>query len=308
MIQLVESIPIFSYNWIDFFNLPEFYNLNKNKNSQYISFYEDDTLIAVCHFSLNYNNVYKSPVRGTFGGISIKENINTERINLIVNLFSTYLEKNGFLPFELISKPFKHNYSEQSILMNAFVKNGFQVSTTEINHSLNISDNQFIHGLKRNNFKRLNKCIKENFLFKIVEDDNEIFEVYKIIEMNRLSKGYNISMSFKQIAISKKEFVNRYLFFGVKNGENNFIASSICLKLNDNILYVFYWGDLQEYSEYSPIVFLAQGIYNYCLNNNYKVLDVGVSTLNGDPNFGLIKFKEGLGCESSIKISYKKYE
>ena len=64
-----------------------------------------------------------------------------------------------------------------------------------------------------------------------------------------------------------KLFPEEVLLFGVNN---LLVASSICIKINNDILYVFYWADGPNMQQYSPVALLAKNIYDFCQENSYK--------------------------------------
>jgi hypothetical protein len=305
IISVSEEIPKQSHDWMDFFNTPEFFNFSLTPNSRYLSFYKDDELIAVCNFD-KINEQYISPVIGTFGGISLLPELSAEIIFKITTCFAKYIETNNLRPIKLILKPLSHNLSQQSTLLSGLLSAGFIFDFVDLNQYLRIDNFSFNEKLKRNNIKRLNKCFAANFTFNQVLDNSDILIVYNTIKINRESKGYNMSLPFEHVLKSKKYFPNRYFFFTAENAQGVVVASSICLNIGNGILYVFYWGELPEYKDYSPVVFLANGIYSFCKNNKYRILDIGTSSVTGEPNIGLINFKNGIGCENSIKPIIKK--
>ena len=176
----------------------------------------------------------------------------------------------------------------------------------ELNYSMNIKGVDFEKLISYGNLKRLKKTLKHNFKFVQFNSEN-IAVAYEIIKINRLSKGFPITMSFEQICEMQKFFPSNIFSFGLIDPNKNVcVASSICIKISEEILYVFYWGDLIEYSTYSPIVHLCKGIYDFCTNNNFSFLDVGTSTSNGNPNLGLINFKRNLGFRDYSKLTMQK--
>ena len=98
-----------------------------------------------------------------------------------------------------------------------------------------------------------------------------------------------------------ERFPDKSLFFALFK-EEIIIASAICFKVADRILYVFYWGELGGYETLSPIAFLSKQIIDYAKENNFKIVDVGTSSVDGIPNHGLHKFKSNIGCNTCSKF------
>ena len=101
-------------------------------------------------------------------------------------------------------------------------------------------------------------------------------------------------------------FPNNFLSFGLFNLEE-IIASAICIKISEEILYVFYWGDNEDYQDISPISYLSYKIASYCKSNNIRILDLGTSSYKSLPNFGLINFKKSIGASCCNKLRIIKY-
>ena len=130
-------------------------------------------------------------------------------------------------------------------------------------------------------------------------------EVYDVIVENRATKNFPVTMSYQAILEMLGAFPGQLQFFGAfKDG--TMIASSICVKVSDSVLYVFYWGDRPGYEQFSPVTLLAQCIYEYAQSAGFKLIDFGTATRAGIPIYGLISFKKEIGCFPSPKPAYVK--
>ena len=113
-------------------------------------------------------------------------------------------------------------------------------------------------------------------------------------------------MQYEQILQMVYTFPEKIKFFGVFN-QDIIVCSSICIVINPLILYVYAWGDIDNMQNYSPITLLANYIYEYAQKKAFQIVDLGTSTVLGEPNIGLIKFKKNLGCQESLKLSFSKH-
>ena len=89
-------------------------------------------------------------------------------------------------------------------------------------------------------------------------------------------------------------------FFLVQH-EGKTIASAVVYLLTPKIAQVVYWGDVPEVGEFKPINFISYNLIQYYKAQNFEILDIGISTEEGIPNYGLCSFKESLGCIPSCK-------
>ncbi len=303
-IRIEEKLPDIIPDWCDIFNRPEFYKIHKTELSIYISVTYKNKLVGVCHFIEIEKGTLKSPYRGTYGGLSLDKELSFQNIYDIVSQLLNYLKGKKIRSVEIVSEPFSHNLHKSSIILNTFLEKGFSIINHEVNHSIIIDEEILVNKMMRNNKKRYNKCLKEDFKFEEVFSQFEIQNIYDLIKENRESNGHKISMSFDQIIEMYNVFPSNLHFFSVSQ-TGKCVAASICLKINSDVLYVFYWADKSGFESYSPVVFLASGLYEFANKSNFKILDVGTSSLNGIPNLGLIKFKENLGFKISPKLTFK---
>ncbi|MEC9026336.1 MAG: GNAT family N-acetyltransferase, partial [Candidatus Neomarinimicrobiota bacterium] len=66
----------------------------------------------------------------------------------------------------------------------------------------------------------------------------------------------------------------------------------------------FYISHDEAYQEYRPINLLFYEIVKDAINNNFKVLDFGIFTVNEEPNMGLAKFKENFGSSGIFRDTF----
>ena len=304
-ISVVANIPETNPEWACLFNSIQFYELHKTDTCFFLSFYVEETLVAVIHFSETDPSVFNSIRKGTFGGFDFKTGLSLSLKNDCVNKLDEYFKSNQAKKVIISSAPFAHDVPQSASLFNAFLNVGYDVILNNINHTLDVDEVSLIDKMKRNNKKRLKKCNREGFVFEQVSSDPDYETVYDAIAENRANKGYSISMSFKQIMEMVNQFPNNIFFFRSLL-KKEVAAASICLKISDSILYVFYWGDPNGYQQYSPITHLANGIYEFANANGFKLIDAGTSSLAGEPNYGVATFKENLGFSASLKLTYSK--
>jgi hypothetical protein len=152
--------------------------------------------------------------------------------------------------------------------------------------------------------KSINKCRREGMTASELNSAMRR-QVYDVILANRCRRGFPITMTYEAIQQMAAAFPTRLVFFGTFAGQE-MIASSICIWVSPEVLYVLYWGDLDGWGSSSPVSLLAETIYDYARQNGCRVLDLGTSTKDGLPNYGLLNFKHDLGCQESLKLTFVK--
>jgi len=288
------------------FNTYRYFELHKIPNASYIALLNTDTnaIIGVCHFTELENKVFISPFRGTFAGPELLED-NFEALQAFLALLEEALKQRGARQIAFTAAPFQYNtlFSEQ--LERAATGAGYAITKNDPSYIIEVNDAEFAEGINRNHHRNLKKCTSAGFIFKQVFTNHEMRQVYDVIAANRRRKGYDISMTWEQIMQMQSLFADGIYFFGALHNKT-IIAAAICIRINADALYVFYWGDIPGYEHYSPVTFVAEGIYKFARQNHFKWLDAGSASLNGQPIGGLIHFKEGLGFVASRKLTYAK--
>ncbi len=290
---------------ISIFNTFRFFELHRNSGSHYLRVIEKNSakILGVFHGSKDEGGVYKSPARGTFGGFEIfcRE---VDFIESFVGAVDEHIGAQQCAEAFIAERPLCYDEQAGTLVQNALVAHGYTVRYADIDHFIPIDPSPLIDKMEHNNQKRFRKCLRDGFAARRASPD-EFRTVYDVIAENRRSKGYPISMTYRQIDEMVQVFPNDMHFFAAHR-DGTIVAGSICLKVSQDVLYVFYWGDLPGHETYSPVTVLADTIYRFAQMNGFRILDLGTSTLQGSPNEGLGRFKKNLGAKETPKITYSK--
>lgn len=267
--------------------------INTGKVCATIAFYGDEEFL------------FSSPKKGTFGGIMLNEAIDFQLIEQFLTAIKEYLIKSGARAISITCPPFSHDLATSSVMTNVLFRLGFKLSRHELNYQMNVDESAFVDRIDYGNVKRVRKCIRENWFAEQV-DPVDYLKVYQVIKENRERRGFPLTMSPEQLGEMVKIFPEKMFFFSVypDKEKSAMAAAAVCIALTRTILYVFYWGDIAGTESYSPIALLASTIYDFCQKQSFKVLDVGTSTVSGEPNYGIVKFKRNLGFSESLKLSF----
>ena len=89
--------------------------------------------------------------------------------------------------------------------------------------------------------------------------------------------------------------------------DNVSIAAAFIYYINNEVCSVIYWGDIEGYSQVKPINYLSYQLIQFYGEKGIKYLDIGISTEDGVPNYGLCDFKDSIGCFPSSKYIFTKF-
>ncbi len=257
------------------YKVPEYQFLFKEGgNSNSIFFHaEDDYLV--------------STARSSFGGFARNSVFQAEMLK----------EAQSFLPkqqkLKIVNAP----------LCYGFLNEGLIESASEVKKETNqaiLLENWEETALSDNRRKVLKKSIKSGFTFK--EVGVELLEqVYSIIHLNRSRKGFPTTMSFLQLQKVVCAFPEYYRLFVVSDSLGNLLSSAVVIKINADISYLFYLGSGPQ--ELSGNTYMVHQLIKLLQKEQYKLFDLGISSVNGEMNDGLFRFKEGFGSTVSNKLT-----
>lgn len=242
-----------------------------------------------------------SPLRMSFGGIIAKENLNYVHIEHFTDFVLAFCKEQRAKNLQITSYPFSYAPSISAICTQIFLQKGFQITKPELTHFLVVGDN-FESKLHLSARRRLKKCKKKECVFELWEQPDCRF-VYDFVAENRKRKNYPVSMSFEDFQKTLQTFPDQYLVFILKDGQE-IIALTVAVVVSSRILYNFYPADKAQYLPYSPMIMLLEGVYYFAQRQGFQILDLGISSDNSLPNYGLIRFKENLGCQTALKFSF----
>ena len=97
---------------------------------------------------------------------------------------------------------------------------------------------------------------------------------YELIRRFRLSRGLSLSLELESVRAMFVHFPEACKVFVVKDQEK-IIAATIAIVVNDQILYNFYPAHDAAYQTFSPVVMLTDGLYRFCQQQGFALLDLG---------------------------------
>lgn len=288
-----------------FYNSKEFHELNKGKVEKVVYFLFKEKRNKLLLAAGIINGVMKVPYSAPFAVFeTVQDYIKIEEIDRALNLLDQYASVHNVNKIFFRCPPTFYDVSFLSKLHNCMLRNGYYVIMCDLNYQFRLKKSaKYLDSLHRNAKKNLKQAIKEDFVLLHCKTKHEKEEAYQIIAANRSSKGYPLHMTYTQI-MDTVLFTNHDFF--ILKFEDIGIASAIVFQVTRNCYQVIYWGNLKGTEQVRPMNYLAYMLYHYYLERGIKFLDIGPSTKDGLPNYGLCDFKESIGCEVDTKYTYLK--
>jgi len=280
----------------------EFINLNKSKADQILWLVEDSPNPTIGIVVGLIDSFLYSPFSAPFGGFHFNnELIYISFINEFIGKMKGFIQENSLKGISITLPPNIYHETINSKFINCLFNNDFKIKTIDITSWVDLESysNRFSHKSSR---EYINQALKNGLHFHLTTQISEKIEAYELIRMNRLRKDRPIFMSFEDL-----EKTNDFLksdYFVVKNKNNEIVASAIIYQTPNQIAFAVFWGDNEKGRPLRAMDFCVYNLLNYYKQSGYKYLDIGISTEEGFPNEGLLRFKETHEATSSLRHTF----
>lgn len=286
----------------------EFNNINEDKASSvhYLLFKDSKYRLGI--IGGIRDNVFFSPFSAPFGGfIFLQEDVKISYIDDSILLLSEWAKTKGLSELKITLPPAIYQESFISKQINSLYRNGFTIEKADLNYAYNLQqfNEDYAASIWYNARKNLKIALGNGFSLKTCATQDEKENAYQVIKQNRAARGFPLRMTWEQVKASAA--VMQADFFLVENTAAIAVAAAIVFHVAKGIVQVVYWGDLPEYANQKTMNFLSFKIFEYYHKFGMHVIDIGPSTENSIPNFGLCEFKESIGCDISMKFSFIKH-
>lgn len=245
-----------------------------------------------------------SPCRAPFGWIEFNPALDVRHLDTLLDSIEAFARSQGLHRLRMTAYPFAYAPEAAQTLSQRLLFRDFTIDNSELSYHLPVNADPFDTVLHETERRRLNKSRKAGFEFR-VEETPELETVYHFVKSCRERRGFPISLPLIDFQDLFNRFPASYQVFTLRQ-RSKVAALTVTVRINDRILYNFYPADAEGYQRYSPTVQLTEGLYTYCQQKGYGLLDLGISTDRGAPNYGLIRFKKNLGAQASLKLSFEK--
>lgn len=252
------------------------------------------------------NGIFLSPFSAPFGGfIAAKEDIKIQDIDKSLEVLNTWALEKGLKAIQITLPPDIYMQSYISKLQNCLYRSAYKIKSIDLNYafSLNNFDENYTENIWRNARKNLKRSLKSGLEFEKCKTLEEKSLAYQVIKINRTAKGFPLRMSWEQVQ-ETVQWIPADFFLVIR--EKQPVASAMVFHVAKNVVQVVYWGDDPAYANLKTMNFLSYKVFEFYKNLGVKYIDIGPSTENSIPNYGLCEFKEGIGCDISPKYTYLK--
>lgn len=285
------------------FNRPE--HLYLQRRSGWHTYYvadKSDTVVASLNFHLD-GETARSPFRAPFGSFELTA-LPPEVLFEFIGFAEAELAGNDIRQIVIKEPPIIFDPARSGLVQSFLINKGYHVTAADVSAVIDVDGRKPSGKLDEWSLRKFNQGVKAGLHFSIA-NEGEWVTIYDFIQTSRVRKGYALSMSKEELAATIKTFPRAFRFFKVEH-EGELAAACVALLVRSDILYAFYFDHLASFDNLSPVVTLVVGMQEYCSEAGIKLLDLGTSSRDVGPNFGLLAFKLRLGANPSSKLTFEK--
>lgn len=291
-----------------FFNEPDFIELNKDKVDEvhYLLLKKDNSPKFGLILGVK-DAVAKSPFSAPYAyPVVIGSSARVKSFDEAVDALEKYCIGNGIKELRFTLPPFVYDEDNLSVWCSALYRKGYSTIDVDINYTLDLiklNNDNYKRMIPKKSRNHLRKAINSGIRIVDCDSKEDIQAAYDIILENHTAKGRPVHMTLESL---KDTFaiVPHNVFLAELNDKP--IAAMIYYEVSKDIVQCIYSGYLLEYSNSGVMNYLTWYAIQYYGNKGFKYIDRAIATEHSIPNYGLCDFKESVGCERSLKYTFRK--
>jgi len=263
---------------------------------------KNDRIVASLYLNVNDHKA-SSSIRSPFGTIECSDSFPADGLFEFLQFVEASCKHRNIERIILQDAPAAYA-PKKSALMSTFLINlGYRATRAEVAACIKVIG-EYEEGLSPGEKPVLQKSRLAGLTYAILPTD-KLDVVYEFIAKCHQRKGYTLSMDFHDLQRTVFEFPERFVLSCVLD-RTQIVSASVAIKINTSILYNFYMDHDATYNQLSPPLMLMEGMFKFCKALNIDLLDLGTSSLDGQPNFSLLAFKLRTGAFPSPKLRFEK--
>lgn len=278
-----------------------FIGLVENKCDRVVRLMKDDESSMGLILGIK-EGVAKSPFSAPFGGFHYShEHLFCNIVSDFLTDLKDYIAGEGLRQVCITLPPDLYQVSMNAKLVNAFIRLGFTMAVPDVTNWADLKnfDGTWTKGVVAQNCR---KAVKYGLTWSLVTDRKSLEDAYGVIFRNREEQGRKIYMTLDDLLD-----VNRIMpvdFFLIRDSDGNGIGASVFYRGQEKIVTGVFLGDDMEKRNLGTMNYLYKNCYEHYKEMGFDYIDLGTSSLEGEPNIGLIRFKELHNCFTSLRYTF----
>ena len=236
----------------------------------------------------------------TVGSFVVPENLSIADAMSMSEALVSYVKENNFSGIRITLPPTLYQRRLSNYMDFSFFKQGFTYSKRDVTSILFLEDS-FDKNLAKFKSSHLRAVRNAQEKGVNVRQSNDFDSFYHILEQNlKIRHGVSPTHTLAELKNIHALFPDRVNLFAAFV-KDVMVAGVVNFVVNDHVVLAFYISHDEAYQEFRAVNLLFYSIFDWAIQQGFRIYDFGTFTVNEEPNMGLGRFKENFGASGIFR-------
>ena len=236
----------------------------------------------------------------TVGSFVVPENLSIADAMSMSEALVTYVKENKFSGIRITLPPTLYQRRLSNYMDFSFFKQGFTYSKRDVTSILFLEDSldKNLAKFKSSHLRAVRNAQEKGVN---VRQSNDFDSFYHILEQNlKIRHGVSPTHTLAELKNIHALFPDRVNLFAAFV-KDVMVAGVVNFVVNDYVVLAFYISHDEAYQEFRAVNLLFYSIFDWAIQQGFRIYDFGTFTVNEEPNMGLGRFKENFGASGIFR-------
>ena len=258
------------------------------------------SVLPAAELIVDGNRILVSHPGSTVGSFVVPENLSIADAMSMSEALVTYVKENNFSGIRITLPPTLYQRRLSNYMDFSFFKQGFTYSKRDVTSILFLEDSldKNLAKFKSSHLRAVRNAQEKGVN---VRQSNDFDSFYHILEQNlKIRHGVSPTHTLAELKNIHALFPDRVnLFAGYV--KDVMVAGVVNFVVNDYVVLAFYISHDEAYQEFRAVNLLFYSIFDWAIQQGFRIYDFGTFTVNEEPNMGLGRFKESFGASGIFR-------
>ena len=236
----------------------------------------------------------------TVGSFVVPENLSIADAMSMSEALVIYVKENNFSGIRITLPPTLYQRRLSNYIDFSFFKQGFTYSKRDVTSILFLEDSldKNLAKFKSSHLRAVRNAQEKGVN---VRQSNDFDSFYHILEQNlNIRHGVSPTHTLAELKNIHALFPDRVNLFAAFV-KDVMVAGVVNFVVNDHVVLAFYISHDEAYQEFRAVNLLFYSIFDWAIQQGFRIYDFGTFTVNEEPNMGLGRFKENFGASGVFR-------
>ena len=258
------------------------------------------SVLPAAELIVDGNRILVSHPGSTVGSFVVPENLSIADAMSMSEALVTYVKENNFSGIRITLPPTLYQRRLSNYMDFSFFKQGFTYSKRDVTSILFLEDS-LDKNLAKFQSSHLRAVRNAQEKGVNVRQSNDFDSFYHILEQNlNIRHGVSPTHTLAELKNIHALFPDRVNLFAAFV-KDVMVAGVVNFVVNDYVVLAFYISHDEAYQEFRAVNLLFYSIFDWAIQQGFRIYDFGTFTVNEEPNMGLGRFKENFGASGIFR-------